>query len=227
MYIIVDDRNIVTGGYATGFDREGVTTTSIDPVEFGEWLQKASESDVEAVEAFLIGDCQGRDHFPKLIRERSKAPVLCLRERPSLDDTLGLFAAGVDDVVRKPVHVREILARVGAIARRSVNESKDVAIGDLTVYFDGREVEVNGEALPLPRRERRILECLVKNRGRRLSKTQIFNAVYGIFDEDVDENVVESHISKLRKKLKHRLGYDPIDSKRFLGYCLKRHNGED
>jgi two-component system, OmpR family, flagellar system response regulator FtcR len=227
MYIIVDDRNIVTGGYATGFDREGVTTTGIDPVEFGEWLQKASESDVEAVEAFLIGDCQGREHFPKLIRERSRAPVLCLRERPSLDDTLGLFAAGVDDVVRKPVHVREILARVGAIARRSINEAKDIAIGDLTVYFDGREVEVNGEPLPLPRRERRILECLVKNRGRRLSKTQIFNAVYGIFDEDVDENVVESHISKLRKKLKHRLGYDPIDSKRFLGYCLKRQNGED
>jgi DNA-binding response OmpR family regulator len=227
MYIIVDDRNIVTGGYATGFDREGVTTTGIDPVEFGEWLQKASESDVEAVEAFLIGDCQGREHFPKLIRERSKAPVLCLRERPSLDDTLGLFAAGVDDVVRKPVHVREILARVGAIARRSINEAKDIAIGDLTVYFDGREVEVNGAPLPLPRRERRILECLVKNRGRRLSKTQIFNAVYGIFDEDVDENVVESHISKLRKKLKHRLGYDPIDSKRFLGYCLKRSNGED
>ncbi len=158
MYIIVDDRNIVTGGYATGFDREGVTTTGIDPVEFGEWLQKASESDVEAVEAFLIGDCQGREHFPKLIRERSKAPVLCLRERPSLDDTLVLFAAGVDDVVRKPVHVREILARVGAIARRSISEAKDVSVGDLTVYFDGREVEVNGEPLPLPRRERRILE---------------------------------------------------------------------
>jgi len=227
MYIIVDDRNIVTGGYASSFDREGVTTTGIDPIEFGEWLQKASDGDVEAVEAFLIGDCQGRDQFPKLIRERSKAPVLCLRDRPSLDDTLGLFAAGVDDVVRKPVHVREILARVGAIARRTMAENRDVTIGDLTVYFDGREVEVRGEALPLPRRERRILECLVRNRGRRLSKTQIFNAVYGIFDEDVDENVVESHISKLRKKLKHRLGYDPIDSKRFLGYCLKRPGGED
>ncbi len=227
MYIIVDDRNIVTGGYASSFDREGVTTTGIDPIEFGEWLENASESDVEAVEAFLIGDCQGREHLPRLIRERSKAPVLCLRERPSLDDTLGLFAAGVDDVVRKPVHVREILARVGAIARRTLAESRDIAIGDLTVFFDGREVEVRGEPLPLPRRERRILECLVRNRGRRLSKTQIFNAVYGIFDEDVDENVVESHISKLRKKLKHRLGYDPIDSKRFLGYCLTRPGGED
>ena len=221
MYIIVDDRSIVTGGYSSGFDREGVTTAGIDPIEFGEWISKASENDVEAVEAFLIGDCEGREHFPRLIRERSQAPVICLRERPSLEDTLGMFAAGVDDVIRKPVHVREILARVGAISRRAISESREATIGDLRVYFDGREIEVGGEPMPLPRRERRILECLVRNRGRRLTKTQIFNAVYGIFDENVDENVVESHISKLRKKLKHRLGYDPVDSKRYLGYCLK------
>ncbi len=48
----------------------------------------------------------------------------------------------------------------------------------------------------------------------------MFNAIYGIFDEQVEENVVESHISKLRKKLRERLGSDPIDSKRFLGYRL-------
>ena len=68
--------------------------------------------------------------------------------------------------------------------------------------------------LQLPRRERRILEYLVSNRGCRVNKTQIFNSVYGLFSEDIDENVVESHISKLRKRLRHRLGYDPIDSKR-------------
>jgi DNA-binding response OmpR family regulator len=227
MYIIVDDRAIVTGGYSSGFDREGVTTAGIDPIEFSEWITKASENDVEAVEAFLIGDCEGREQFPRLIRERSKAPVICLKERPSLEDTLGMFAAGVDDVLRKPVHVREILARVGAINRRAMNESREVAVGTLCVFFDGREAEVGGAPLPLPRRERRILECLVRHRGRRLTKTQIFNAVYGIFDENVDENVVESHISKLRKKLKHRLGYDPIDSKRYLGYCLKKHSDDD
>jgi DNA-binding response OmpR family regulator len=70
------------------------------------------------------------------------------------------------------------------------------------------------------RRERRILEYLAANRGRRVTKTQVFNAIYGIFDEEVEENVVESHISKLRKKLREKLGFDPIDSKRFLGYRL-------
>ena len=90
----------------------------------------------------------------------------------------------------------------------------------MQIFSDGRDPIVRGEVLPLPRRERRILEYLVANRGKRVSKTQIFNAIYGIFDEDVEENVVESHMSKLRKKLRHRLGYDPIDSKRYLGYCL-------
>ena len=146
----------------------------------------------------------------------------CLNDRHSLDDTLCLFAAGADDVLRKPVHVREIVARVGAINRRVFGENGHVRVGELRVYFDGREPEANGKTFPLPRRERRILEFLLRCRGRRVSKTQIFNAVYGLFDENVDENVIESHISKLRKKLKHRLGFDPIDSKRFLGYCIEK-----
>src|SRR6478609_370862 len=72
-------------------------------------------------------------------------------ERHSLDDTLCLFAAGADDVLRKPVHVREIVARVGAINRRVFGEKGNVTIGELRVYFDGREPEVNGEPFPLPR----------------------------------------------------------------------------
>ena len=52
------------------------------------------------------------------------------------------------------------------------------------------------------------------------SRGNVFNRFLGLFSEDIDENVVESHISKLRKRLRHRLGYDPIDSQRFLGYRL-------
>ena len=76
------------------------------------------------------------------------------------------------------------------------------------------------QTMALPRRERRILEFLATHRNRRVTKAQIFHAIYGLFDEDVEESVVESHVSKLRKKLRQRMGFDPIDSKRFLGYCL-------
>ena len=59
-----------------------------------------------------------------------------------------------------------------------------------------------------------------------MTKTQIFNRVYGIFNDEIHENVIESHISRLRKRLKQRLGRDPIDSQRFLGYRLKDFAGE-
>jgi DNA-binding response OmpR family regulator len=84
--------------------------------------------------------------------------------------------------------------------------------------------------LALPRRELRILEHLVSHQGKWLTKTELFNAIYGLFDSSFDENVIESHVSKLRKKLRNHLGYDPIDSKRYMGYRLddlkSRSNGE-
>ncbi|MFC4173054.1 winged helix-turn-helix domain-containing protein, partial [Microvirga sp. GCM10011540] len=57
-------------------------------------------------------------------------------------------------------------------------------------------------------------------RGRRLTKTQIFNAIYGIYSNDVEESVIEGHVSKLRKKLRQRLDYDPIEAKRYIGYTF-------
>lgn len=220
MIVIVDEREAVTEGYRAWFDREGVSATGLSTSDFDNWVKTVSEPDILAVEAFLLGDCRDRHVFPKLIKVRSPAPVIAMNENKSLDETLDLFAAGVDDVVRKPVHVREILARIKAIRSRVQTHGEGTVVGDMRVFQDGRDPEVAGEVLPLPRRERRILEYLVNNRGCRVTKSQIFNYVYGLFSEDIDENVVESHISKLRKRLRHRLGYDPIDSQRFLGYRL-------
>ncbi len=220
VFVIVDDRDVVTEGYSSWLRREGVSSTAFRPTDFREWVETAGDGDMSAVEAFLLGDCEDRETLPRMIRGRSHAPMIVMNEKHGLEQTLELFAAGVDDVVRKPIHVREILARVGAIRRRVQKEGEPATIGEMSVFSDGRDPIVRGEVLELPRRERRILEYLVSNRGKRVTKTQIFNAIYGIFDEDVEEDVVESHISKLRKKLRHRLGYDPIDSKRYLGYSL-------
>jgi DNA-binding response OmpR family regulator len=220
MLIIVDERELVTGGYSCRFQQEGISAAGFGGGQFIDWVDSAVDGDVQAVEAFLIGECPERENLPRLIRRRSQAPVIALNEGPSLEQTLGLFSAGVDDVVRKPVHVKEILARVHAIRRRAEARQDFAIVGSIQVFFDGRDPLVNGAPLTLPRRERRILEYLVVNKGRRLSKAQIFNAVYGLFDDGIEENVVESHISKLRKKLRASLGYDPVESQRFLGYTL-------
>ena len=221
MLVIIDEREIVTSGYTCRFGSEGVSSAGFCPPEFQEWVTTVADADLFAVEAFLLGDCRDRQLYPRMIKDRTRAPVIAMNDTPSLEQTLELFAAGVDDVVRKPIHVREILARVGAIRRRQDHERNYTVVGDLKVFFDGRDPELKGVPLSLPRRERRILEYLVNNRGRRVSKSQIFNSIYGIFDENVEENVVESHISKLRKKLRNQLGYDPINSVRYLGYRLE------
>ena len=198
MIVIVNERDTVKEGYTAWFQREGVSATRLSPADFDTWVKSVSEPDTRSVEAFLLGDCASRQVFPKLIRGRSQAPVIAMNDTKSLDETLDLFAAGVDDVVRKPIHVREILARMQAIRGRAKGQSEGSLAGELRVFSDGRDPEVAGEVLPLPRRERRILEYLVSNRGCRISKAQIFNYVYGLFSEDIDENVIDSHVSKLR-----------------------------
>lgn len=218
MYVVVDHRETVVSGYTSGFAREGFASMGFCSSEFRDWLETAPDQDLASVQGFLLGDVDGRTSAAHAIRSHSKAPIIALSEERSLDQTLELFSAGIDDVVRKPVHVKEIVARSDAVWRR-VNETIAPATsGRLQVFFDGRDPLVDGEALALPRRERHILEYLVKNSARRITKTQLFNAIYGVFNDDVDESVIEGHMSKLRKKLRQRLGHDAIDAKRFMGY---------
>ncbi|MGV7034617.1 response regulator transcription factor [Methylobacterium symbioticum] len=225
MYCLVDAREAVNAGYAASFDREGVSAFGLSPDEFASWLTSASRNDLDAVQGFLLGDFDERAKCAGLIRRHSRAPIIALADQRSLEQTLVLFDAGIDDVLPKPVHVREILARSEAIWRRVNGGALPVAAHEaasrperLKVFFDGRDPEIDGVTFPLPRRERHILEYLVRNRGRRLTKAQVFNVIYGVYSNGVEESVVEGHVSKLRKKLVQRLGYDPIEAKRYMGY---------
>ena len=221
MIIIVDDRNLVTDAYRTSFDREGVPAAGFTSGDFEGWVAGAADDDVKAINAFLIGECDGAEGLAHIIKRRSTAAVIAMKEQKTLLNTLELFAEGVDDVVTKPCHVREILARVEAISRRARTEQdRYKCVLEIRIFGDGRDPIIGGIPLSLPRRELRILEFLVVNQKRRVTKGQIFNAVYGLFNQEIDETVIESHISKLRKRLRLTLGYDAIESKRHLGYRL-------
>ena len=221
MIIIVDDRSLVTDAFRTSFDREGVSTAGFTSDDFEGWVEAAADEDVDAVNAFLIGESERSHCLAAVIKRRSAAAVIAMKEQKTLATTLELFALGVDDVVSKPCHVREIMARIEAISRRARAEGAGApAVNAIEVFRDGRDPLIGGVPVQLPRRELRILEFLVSHRGRRVSKSQIFSSVYGLFEQNIDENVIESHISKLRRRLRRQLGYDPIESKRHLGYRL-------
>jgi DNA-binding response OmpR family regulator len=221
MFVVIDDREGVTQGYAAGFDREGIVSIGFSSTDFRDWLNSAVSNDLAAIGAFLLGDFPDRTSLPPSIRNRSRAPIIALNSLKLLKQTIELFEAGVDDVVHAPVHVREILARTAVIRRRSSGQAEPTSTSVIRVFLDGRDPEIASRTLALPRRELRILEHLVSHQGKWLSKTQLFNSIYGLFDSNFDENVIESHVSKLRKKLRDHLGFDPIESKRYMGYRLE------
>jgi two-component system, OmpR family, flagellar system response regulator FtcR len=173
MIILVDDRTDVTDAYRASLGREGISAASFTPTDFDNWFHSTSGPDLTAVEAFVLGEFERRELFARAIRIRSEAPAIALNDTTALENTLKLFAAGVDDVVRKPVHAREIIARISAIRRRTVATEKAVDLGELRVFSDGRDPEIAGAVLALPRRERRMIEQFATDLG---------NAIRGFLD---------------------------------------------
>lgn len=223
MIIFVEERAGLGKIYEGGFLEIGESINQMGSSDFMSWLNTSEYSDFICAEAILIGETDCADKIIHAVRNKLNVPIISLLDKRCLFTLTRHYKLGVDDVVIKPIHKEELRFRIGAVKRRILVNSRATSEKQnarLTVFFDGRDPEYDGTAFPLPRRERRILEYLATVRGRRVSRRQIFDAVYGILDETTDETTVESHISKLRKKLRKLVGFDPIDSKRFLGYRL-------
>jgi DNA-binding response OmpR family regulator len=136
--------------------------------------------------------------------------------RDAVADRLAGFAAGADDYVVKPFVLAELVARLRAVLRRTGRlVSPTVEVGPLVLDEDAGRVLVGGEPVPLTATELRLLAYLVRNRGRVLSKTQILTQVWG-YDE-YDPNLVEAHVSALRRKLEAR-GPRLVHTVRGIGY---------
>jgi DNA-binding response OmpR family regulator len=145
-------------------------------------------------------------------------PVLVLTARDTTLDKVGGLDSGADDYLVKPVDLDELAARLRALIRRSAGQASPlIQVGDLELDPAARRVWLAGEAIDLPAKELSILEILMRNAGRVLSKAQLEAALYG-WSEGVDSNVVEVHIHHLRRKL----GADKIRTQRGLGYLLEK-----
>ncbi|WP_030431423.1 response regulator transcription factor [Allokutzneria albata] len=162
----------------------------------------------------------GRDGFTLLevVRRRSEAGVVLLTARDAVSDRLRGLHSGADDYVVKPFELEELVARIGAVLRRLRRVPSVVQVADLVIDADSGVVLRGGEQIEVTATELRLLGYLAAQRGRVVSKTQILTGVWGY--DDYDPNLVEVHVSALRRKLEV---YGPrlLHTVRGLGYVLR------
>lgn len=145
-------------------------------------------------------------------------PVLLLTARADTEDRVAGLDAGADDYLVKPFAMEELHARLRALSRRRQTESPTVhRLGPLVFDANSRKLAIGDENIELHRKELAALECLVERRGRLTPKATLVSHLYGT-GADVDESVVEVHLSRLRKQLRPH-GIE-IKAARGLGYML-------
>jgi two-component system, OmpR family, response regulator len=155
----------------------------------------------------------------RLLRDEEELPIIFLTAADSTEDRLAGFEAGADDYLVKPFVMAELLARVRALLRRSGKlNSETWQVGDIIVDEATRRVHRNGSTVDLTRTEFDLLVALGRHPDRVLSKTQLLGSVWGFDSYDV--NVVEVHISALRRKLEAH-GPRLIQTVRGAGYRLR------
>ncbi len=160
----------------------------------------------------------GLDLLARLRARKERIPVLILTARDTVDDRIRGLDAGADDYMVKPFDMRELAARLRAIARRADGQPEPLLrLDELELDPAARTVKHRGQPVALSHREFALLEALLRNAGRVLTRAQLEQALYA-WGEEVESNAVEVHVHHLRRKLAPEL----IQTVRGVGYLMSR-----
>lgn len=163
----------------------------------------------------------------RMLREKNiDFPILVLTARDSWQDKVAGLDAGADDYLTKPFQPQELLARLNALIRRSAGQASPlIKNGPLTVNTKNFQVEVNNQIIKLSSSEYKLLEYMMLHLDEVTSKAILTEHIYDQ-DFDLDSNVIEVFVRRLRKKLDPTSEYGFIETLRGHGYKLKRFNNE-
>jgi len=223
---VVDDDASYREAVAEGLKKEGF---SVDVASDGRRaLDRFAESIFDAVILDLrLPDMPGTEVCQK-IRQASDVPILMLSASAEEIDVVLSFELGADDYVNKPLRMRELVARIEAAFRHRRHASsfdklahvrEDLKIGPLSISFDARTVDRNGEAVPLSRREFDLLATLAARPGRVYSREELMAAVWQ--SESSDDRTLDTHIYRLRSKIEHDASHpELVVTVRGVGYLL-------
>lgn len=200
----------------------------VDPVADGEAadaLLRGHAYDVVLLDLNLPGALSGKGVLRRL-RERGDAvPVLVLTASASLDQKVQCLEIGADDYLVKPVEIRELVARIQAMVRRQMpGKANTLACGDLAYDLRTRQFSLRGQDLPLPPRERSLLEALMLKAGRTVSRQALQDAIFSL-DEEASADAVDLYLHRLRKKLE--ASQATIITLRGVGFLLRTREDDE
>jgi two-component system, OmpR family, response regulator len=219
--LVVEDDRTIAGFLVKGLQEAGYAVDHAADGDEGLALALSEPYDAAILDVMLPG-VDGLTIIDRMRGRKIQTPVLILSARRSVDDRVKGLQAGGDDYLTKPFAFAELLARVQALIRRATKtaEPTTLVVGDLTVDLVTRKVERAGRTIDLRPREFALLEYLMRNAGRVVSKTMILAHVWD-YHFDPRTNVVDVLVFRLREKLDRDFDAKMLQTVRGVGYVLK------
>jgi two-component system OmpR family response regulator len=219
--LLIEDDQKIASFISKGLKQAGFAVDHARNGEEGLSLALSEPYDIAIVD-IMLPFLNGLTIIEKLRHQRINMPVLILSAKRSVDDRVKGLQSGSDDYLTKPFAFSELLARVQALIRRSSGamEPTRLTVGDLSIDLLTREVRRTGMKIDLQPREFALLEYLMRNAGRIISKTMIIEHVWD-YNFDPQTNIVEARICRLRDKVDRPFDKNMIHTIRGVGYVLK------
>jgi two-component system, OmpR family, response regulator len=219
--LIVEDELRMASLIRRGLVSEGLAADLASSGEEALWMAPAHDYDAVVLDV-MLPDLDGFEVCRRLRGAGVWSPVLMLTARDSVEDRVAGLDSGADDYLVKPFAFAELLARVNALARRPPPQEvrTEAAVGDLKIDFLRRAVSRDGRRIDLQPKEYQLLEYLMRNAGRIVTRTMLLESVWE-FHFDPKTNIVETHMSRLRSKIDRGHARELIHTVRGAGYVLR------
>jgi two-component system, OmpR family, response regulator len=219
--LLVEDDERTATFIMKGLKQAGFVVEHVQDGKTGLYLAMIEQYDAAVVD-IMLPLLDGLMLVERLREKKVALPVLILSAKGSVDDRVKGLQKGGDDYMVKPFAFTELLARIQALMRRSggVNEPTSLIVGDLSLDLLRRKVFRAGKEIELQTKEFALLEYLMRNKGRVVSKTMIIEHVWD-YNFDPQTNIVEARICRLRDKIERNFDRKLIHTIRGIGYLLE------
>jgi heavy metal response regulator len=216
--LVIEDEKRIQDFLSRGLESAGYTVDIAGDGNSGMERIHNTEYDLIILD-LMLPDTDGLSVLEKIRNRKTSPPVLILSARDAVDDRVKGLELGADDYLTKPFAFVELLARVRALLRRGQPTPERLQVGELALDCIRRKVTRNNENIELAPKEFSILEYMMRNRGRPLSRTMIVEHVWDM-DYDGLTNIVDVYIRHLRSKIDDKWPLKMIQTVRGIGYML-------